>query len=165
MAILTEDMKRVVREQALGFVATVCPDGSPNLSPKGTTSVWDDDHLIFADLASPTTMANLAVNPVVEVNVVDPVLRKGYRFKGRASVHTEGPLFDEAVRFFERERGLEVGRIRGVAIIAVERSAALISPVYAGGTSEQEVRERVALRLEKIYGWKIERREQPEAPG
>ena len=39
MAILTEDMKRVVREQALGFVATVCPDGSPNLSPKGTTSV------------------------------------------------------------------------------------------------------------------------------
>ena len=41
-------MKRVVREQRLGFYATVCEDGSPNLSPKGTTYVLDDDHLFFA---------------------------------------------------------------------------------------------------------------------
>src|SRR6185295_14131401 len=39
----TDDMKRVVEEQRLGFVATVCPDGTPNLSPKGTTAVWDDE--------------------------------------------------------------------------------------------------------------------------
>ena len=37
MGILTGDMKRVVGEQRLGFYATVCEDGSPNLSPKGTT--------------------------------------------------------------------------------------------------------------------------------
>ena len=37
MAILTEDMKRVVREQRLGCYARVCEDGSPNLSPEGTT--------------------------------------------------------------------------------------------------------------------------------
>jgi len=43
-------MKRVVLEQKLGFAATVCPDGTPNLSPKGTTTVWDDDHLLFADI-------------------------------------------------------------------------------------------------------------------
>lgn len=48
VAILTEDMKRLVREQGLGFYATVCEDGSPNLSPKGTTRVWDDDHLFLA---------------------------------------------------------------------------------------------------------------------
>ena len=72
MTILTDDMKRVVREQSLGFVATVGPDGSPNLSPKGTMAVWDDDSLIFADLASPTTMANILVNPVVEVHAVRP---------------------------------------------------------------------------------------------
>ena len=46
MGILTNDMKRVVKEQRLGFVATVCADGTPNLSPKGTTAVWDDDHLV-----------------------------------------------------------------------------------------------------------------------
>ena len=31
MGILTDDMQRVVREQRLAFVATVCPDGTPNL--------------------------------------------------------------------------------------------------------------------------------------
>jgi len=82
--ILTKDMKRVVREQRLGFVATVCPDGSPNLSPKGTTNVWDDDHLVFCDLNSPQTVANLREKPAIEVNVVDPIARKGYRFKGSA---------------------------------------------------------------------------------
>ncbi len=39
MSILSEDMKRVVREQRLAYVATVCADGSPNLSPKGTIRV------------------------------------------------------------------------------------------------------------------------------
>jgi predicted pyridoxine 5'-phosphate oxidase superfamily flavin-nucleotide-binding protein len=71
MAILTEDMKRVVREQRLGFYATVCGDGSPNLSPKGTTHVWDDDHLFFADIRSPQMVANIRRGSLVEVNVVD----------------------------------------------------------------------------------------------
>ena len=59
-AKLTADMKRVVMEQRLAFVATVCPDGTPNLSPKGTIAVWDDDHLVFADIRSPGTIANIS---------------------------------------------------------------------------------------------------------
>jgi hypothetical protein len=47
---LTDDMQRVVREQSLGFVATVRPDGTPALSPKGTTTVWDAGHLVFLHL-------------------------------------------------------------------------------------------------------------------
>jgi uncharacterized protein len=86
MGLISADMKRVVEEQCLGFVATVCPDGTPNLSPKGTTTVWDADHLVFANIRSPGTLANLRQNPNVEVNVVDPFVRKGYRFKGVASV-------------------------------------------------------------------------------
>jgi Pyridoxamine 5''-phosphate oxidase. len=59
MGILTDDMKRLIDEQKLAFHATVCPDGSPNLSPKGSTRVWDDDHLFFADICSPQTTANI----------------------------------------------------------------------------------------------------------
>src|SRR6478735_8123262 len=84
MAILTDDMKRVIREQRLGFYATVCEDGSPNLSPKGTTYVLDDDHLFFADVRSPQTVANIRRGSLVEVNIVDPLVRKGYRFTGPA---------------------------------------------------------------------------------
>src|ERR1700740_1453248 len=96
MGPLTQDMKRVVREQRLGFIATVCPDGTPNLSPKGTTTVWDDEHLIFADIHSPDTVKNLLLNPAIEINVVDVFTRKGYRFKGTAEVISEGRIFQEA---------------------------------------------------------------------
>jgi uncharacterized protein len=63
VAILTDDMKRVVREQGLGFHATVCEDGSLNLSPKRTTRVWDDDHLVFADIRSPRQSPTSDVGP------------------------------------------------------------------------------------------------------
>src|SRR3989441_12637095 len=100
MATLTEDMKRVIREQRLGYVATVCPDGTLNLSPKGTTTVWDDDHLVFADIRSPGTVENLRHNPAVEINVVDPMSRKVYRFKGTGVVFGQGPRFEEIVAFY-----------------------------------------------------------------
>jgi hypothetical protein len=91
MGILTEDMRLVLEAQQLGFIATVCPDGTPNLSPKGTTLAWDEDHLIFADICSPNTIANLRHNPTLEINVVDMLLRKGYRFKGLATVLARAP--------------------------------------------------------------------------
>jgi hypothetical protein len=93
MGILTEDMKRVVREQKLVFIATVCPDGTANLSPKGTTTVWDDDHLVFADIRSPQSVQNIEHNPSVEINVVDPLVRKGYQFKGQGIVLRSGDVF------------------------------------------------------------------------
>ncbi len=82
MGILTSHMQQLIAGQRLIFAATVCPDGTPNLSPKGTALVWDDDHILFIDLASPGTMRNQASNPAIEPNVVDVFLRKGYRFKG-----------------------------------------------------------------------------------
>lgn len=140
MGILTEEMRRLVEEQRLGFVATVCPDGTPNLSPKGTVAVWDGDHLIFADIASPRTVANLRANPAVEVNVVDPFARRGYRFKGTGTVLSAGPAFEEAVAFF-RARGSTLP-IRSVVLIAVARALPVVSPAYAGGATEAELRAR-----------------------
>ena len=136
--ILTADMKRVVGEQRLGFVATVCPDGTPNLSPKGTTAVWDDDHLVFANIRSPGTIANLRQNASVEVNVVDPFLRKGYRFKGVASVLDSGALYDEVMAFYA-ERGV-TNPIGEVVLIRVQSAQAIDSPAYDLGLSEDEVR-------------------------
>src|SRR5690349_5788661 len=139
MGILTEDMKRVVREQQLGYIATICPDGTPNLSPKGTTTVWDDDHLVFADKRSPVTTANLRLNPILEINVVDPIVRKGYRFKGMATVLTEGPLFDEIRIFYEQRNPNNRNQIRAIILVKVERALPLLSPAYDLGMTEEEV--------------------------
>jgi len=147
--MLTPDMQRLVRQQRLGFVATVNPDGTPNLSPKGTVTVWDDDHLVFADIRSPQTVRNLQANPAVEVNVVDPIVRKGYRFKGAAAVHKEGPLFEQALAFFESELSVARARIESIVLVRVESAKPLISPAYDLGLSEAEV----TARWRAHYNW------------
>ena len=146
---LTEDMKRVVNEQRLGFIASVCPDGTPNLSPKGTTAVWDDEHLIFADICSPGTITNLEQQPIVEINVVDPVARKGYRFKGPATVYTEGSLFEQALAFY-RNRGT-TSPIQHIVLVKVERALPLISPAYDQGKTEEEIRDRWLRYWDALY--------------
>ncbi len=150
MGILTEDMKRLVTEQRLGFVATVCPDGTPNLSPKGTTAIWDDDHIVFADIRSPATVTNLRRNPSTEINVVDPMVRKGYRFKGVASVLTEGVLFEQIVDFYRAKRNLEEGLIRSVVLVKIDEAMPLISPAYDQGQSEEQVREKWQRYLDSL---------------
>ena len=136
-------MKRVVGQQRLGFIATVCADGTPNLSPKGTLRVLDDDHLVFADIRSPGTVANLRLNPSVEVNVVDPFIRKGYRFKGSARVVDGGEEFERLLRLFPNaELSDAPRRIRTVVVIRVDRAQALISPGYDGTTDENAMRQR-----------------------
>jgi uncharacterized protein len=166
MPILTDDMKRLVREQSLGFAATVCPDGTPNLSPKGTTSVLDDDHLVFADLFSPGTISNLRTNPSIEVNVIDPITRLGYRFKGRGDVYADGPLFEEVMAFFDSERQLARSRVRNVVVMTIEFAAPLVSPAYDVGLTGEEVADRSWRRLEQIYGVRVDRSgsPEPEAP-
>jgi uncharacterized protein len=156
--LLTRDMKRVVEEQRLGFVATVCPDGTPNLSPKGTTAVWDDDHLIFANIRSPGTLANLRANPSVEVNVVDPFVRKGYRFKGVASVLESGPLYEQALGFYAK-RGSQVSVIRELVLVRVHRAQPIDSPAYDLGLTEGEVRARWEGYFQSLRGG------QPPVPG
>ena len=150
MGVLTDDMKRVVEEQQLGFVATVCPDGSPNLSPKGTTAVWDDDHLIFADICSPDTIANLRANPAVEINVVDPLVRKGYRFKGVARVFGDGPDYQAGLAFY-RARGSSSAKSH-IVLVKVERAAELVSPAYDSGQSEAAVIARWRTYWETLWG-------------
>jgi predicted pyridoxine 5'-phosphate oxidase superfamily flavin-nucleotide-binding protein len=140
---LTADMQRVVSEQSLGFVATVTRDGRPNVSPKGTTTVFDAQHLMFADVASPGTVENLTTNPYVEVNVVDPIVRKGYRFRGTAAVYTSGAMFDRGLAVLQaRGSTLTPERVRSIVVIDVAEADVLISPAYDTGATEEAVVER-----------------------
>lgn len=157
MPILTSDMRRVVREQRLGFVATVCPDGTPNVSPKGTVSDYGDEHLVFADIRSPRTVANLRANPAIEINVVDPIARKGYRFKGFGVVLTEGELYERILAML-RERGTQ-SPIRSIVLVSVERALPLVSPAYDGGANEDDIRGRW-----RAYYASLEHDDRSEAP-
>ena len=51
--MITQEIRKLLSEQKLGYVATVSLDGTPNLSPKGTIIAWDQNTLAFADIRSP----------------------------------------------------------------------------------------------------------------
>ena len=95
MAKLSEEAKKAIGELGPSLVATASKDGKPNVAPKGSFRVLDDEHVIFADIASPQTIANLRENPQLSAIVFDAATRKGCRIWGKAvEILDSGNLFD-----------------------------------------------------------------------
>ena len=139
--MLTDDMKRVIREQKLGFMASVNADGSPNLSPKATFIVLDDTTVAFVELRSPNTMRNIAREPSVVLNFVDPFARKGYRFSGRAfAVARNDEGFTALFAEFGNLGSLS-DHVRAVVRIEIGEAEPLMSPAYDRGMTETELRQ------------------------
>jgi hypothetical protein len=84
----------------------------------------------------------------VEVNVVDPFVRKGYRFKGVASILESGPLYDKVLAFY-RERGSQFA-IREIVMIQVQTAQPIDSPAYDLGLTEEEVRDRMERHFQLL---------------
>ena len=131
-------MRQVIDDQRLCFAATICHDGAPNLSPKGTIWAWSDTQLAFFELASPQTVANLRRDPRIELNIVDQRLRKGFRFRGRATVTSDPGAILAALERFPRTAPAR-SRIRSVVVIDLDEARPLVSPVYAITTDEDKV--------------------------
>lgn len=148
MAKLDADMQSLVRRTILCFAATINGDGSPNLSPKSTLIVHDDDHLLFANIASPRTVANLRLDPRIEINCVDIFSRRGYRFTGHASVRSAGdPIYDEFAAALRAEHGDAIP-IHDAVLVRVLSAKPILSPAYAyvPGVTETSLREVYARK-------------------
>ena len=84
------------------------------------------------------------------MNFVDPFVRKGYRFAGKAAVVERGaPGFDHLLGQFEKG-GIAVSRLRALVKITVTKALPLISPAYDRGISESEVRMIFTTRFRKL---------------
>lgn len=142
MAIITDDMRKIIDTAMLSFAATVCPDQSPNLSPKGSVRAYDDQHLIFMDIDSPNTMRNLAANPRIEINTIDVFSRRGYRFKGTATIVPPGePAYEWLNAWLLEVNGPGYPAHQAV-LIRVEQAREIRSPAYRfGGAKEDELAE------------------------
>ena len=100
MSKLSEKVKETIAEIRPGIIATASKDGKPNVSAKGSFRVLDDDHVVFADISSPRTIANLKENPQVSVLVVHPKSMKGCRIWGKGEIIDSGELFDQMSKEF-----------------------------------------------------------------
>ncbi len=119
---LTDDMQRIVREQALSASSPRSGlTGTPALSPKGTTSVWDAGHLMFLHLHSPHTVDNLRRNAAAILaahssaswregtsTTVTPPMASG---TGRRRADEIEQLMTAAERYVRQITGLTVDRL------------------------------------------------------
>ena len=138
--MITREIKDFLNLQKLGYVATVSSDGKPNISPKGTIIGWSSETLAFADIRSPDTMKNLIDNPDVEINVIDPLLRKGYLFQGKARILQDGTLYQEILNHY-RQNGIK-SPINSIILVDVSCISDVISPLYDLGISEEEIKSK-----------------------
>ncbi|MGA7847112.1 MAG: pyridoxamine 5'-phosphate oxidase family protein [Thermoplasmata archaeon] len=139
MGILTDEMRQLLRDQRLGDIATVSPEGAPCISPKGSLAVLDDDTIVWADIHSPRTVHNLATNSQVEILVVDPFARKAARFAGKGLVIPLDSNYWKTLEMYRAE-GSDITRIKTVVAIVVNRAEVIRSPIYDTGVSEEEVK-------------------------
>ena len=133
-------IKNFLKQQKLGFVATINENNTPNLSPRGTIFAWDADHIIFADIKSPQTTKNLEKNSVVEVNVINPITRKGILLSGNAVILKEGEEFSKMLQFFQQQ-GIQ-SKITAIAKVKVDKVREITSPLYDLGYTETEIKEK-----------------------
>jgi len=116
MAKLTSEMKTMF-EQQLAVIATASTAGIPNIGPKGSMFVVDNETLAYSEGTSEKTLRNIQENPKVAIMVVDREKADGYQIKGTAELLTGGDFFEQMAR---RQEERKRPRPKNVVKIKVE---------------------------------------------
>ena len=79
------------------FVATASNEGEPDMGPKGSMMVFDDQSLAFWERSFRITLKNLEENPRIVAYYRNPKEAVNWRFHGVATIHTDGSIRDEVM--------------------------------------------------------------------
>lgn len=96
MIKITDEMKerisKAFAEKKYCVWATSSKDGRPDISFRGSTYVWDDEHIAFWDRSRALSTNNIEQNPNVCMLYFDVTSRIGWRFYGQATIYKEGEM-------------------------------------------------------------------------
>jgi hypothetical protein len=113
------------------LVGSVLPNGFAQVTPRGGTMVFDDQHLALWERGKGSTSANLKDGTPLTIYFRKPQLReegvlpKGgiARFYGRAKVYRSGPLYEEVWRrLVQPEKDRDPNKAGFAVLIEVERA-------------------------------------------
>ncbi|PYN23109.1 MAG: hypothetical protein DMD99_14840 [Candidatus Rokuibacteriota bacterium] len=113
------------------LVATVLPNGFAQITPRGSTMVYDDEHLALWERGKGSTNANLANKTKVTVFLRKPQLREAgvlpkggiARFYGTAEIHKSGAAYEEVWRrLVQPEKERDPDKKGFAVLIKVERA-------------------------------------------
>ena len=115
-------------------------DGHPSVSPKEMFTVFDPEHLVIANIASPTGVRNIATNPRVCVGFVAVFVQKGFKVLGTArNVGQQDVDFATWAAPLQAMAGLRFP-IHSVVVVRATAFETILAPsyrLYAGETTEQ----------------------------
>lgn len=138
--MLSPEVQHSATRSVLCWLATVSADGQPNVSPKEVFAVFDTNHVVIANIASPTSVRNIQVNPLVCVSFIDVFVQKGFKVFGAArSVRKTAPEFATWSGPLLAKAGprFPIHSVIVVEARAVERILAPSYRLYAAETTEQ----------------------------
>lgn len=105
------------------LLATTGPDG-PNISPKGSMLVFDDDHLAYWERSKKVAHENLGHDRRVTVMYAnfkaqrDGVLESGFlRFWGTAELHEAGPIHAAIFSRLTKREQEHAGADTGIGVL------------------------------------------------
>ena len=113
------------------LVGSVLPDGYAQLTPRGSTMVFDDEHFALWERGRGTTSGNLENGSKLTVFFRKPELRQAgvlpkggiARFYGVAEIHKSGPIYDQIwERLIEPEKKNDPEKKGYGVLIRVERA-------------------------------------------
>ena len=116
------------------LIATVLPTGYAQVTPRGSTLVFDDGHFSLWERGKGSTTENLIDGKKVTIYFRKPQLRadgilpKGgiARFYGAARLHRSGPVYEEVwKRLIQPEKDRDPDKKGFAVLIAVERAEEL----------------------------------------
>jgi hypothetical protein len=113
------------------LVGTVLPNGFAQVTPRGSTMVYDENHLALWERGKGSTNVNLKDGTKVTVFFRKSQLREAgtlpkggvARFYGTAKIHKSGPAYDQVwAKLVQPEKDRDPQKKGFAVLIAVERA-------------------------------------------
>ncbi len=94
---MRELLNNALNDGCYCIVGTASKDGEPQISMRGSLSVYDSETLAYWERSMRSSQDNLNENPQVVVFYRNPEKRINWRFHGRATVHESGEIRDRVM--------------------------------------------------------------------
>lgn len=128
--MLDEQVRQSISANVLCWLATVDTHGQPHVSPKEVFAMVDDQHVVIANIASPHTVRNIAINPQVCLSFVDVFVQKGFKLQGLAHTVASGES-DYSFWAAPLEQSVQGKfKILSVIVVKVHSVAPILAPSY-----------------------------------
>ena len=124
---LSDTIKTLIRNAwDDGYPCLLATSGAlgPNITPKGSMIVFDDEHLAYWERSKRAVLDNLGLEPRVCVMYAnfkaqrDGVLESGFlRFFGRVELHEQGPVREKIFSMLVPREQTHVGAEAGIGVL------------------------------------------------